>query len=205
MHTQRRLARFAVLALAVVLIAVGCGDAGDTDTTAPDDAGSDGGGVATDETTAPGDAGDTGAPTGSGDGGATMSVGIESFDFDEELVCVAIGGAVSGTFRNEEGVEVSIDVPPEDWESDTTSDWEPPSLTLRDERDEINWRIFESAADLAETYPEAAGAEITNFSVDGSHATGNGMAIDTFAITRAAAEGAEAPQLVPVTFGFECG
>ncbi|MEQ8840395.1 MAG: hypothetical protein RIB98_05410 [Acidimicrobiales bacterium] len=192
------------LALVLALTVAACGDDGDT-TTASDDGTTV---PAGDDSTGGGDGADGGddssEPT-TGTGSATLTIaGREQFNFEEELVCIALGGAVSGTFRNDEGVEVSIDVPPEDWETSTTGDWEAPSLTLRDERDEMNWRIFEAGPEIATTYPGAEGAVITNFSVDGSHATGNGMAIDTFAFSRATADGGEAPQPVPVTFGFEC-
>lgn len=201
-NPEPRPSRFVVLLLAIVLIAAACGDDDSGGTTPVGDDGSQPAGDGGGETPADGTAAPD--PSGSGSGSATLTIGIEQFDFDQELVCIALGGAVSGTFGNDEGVEVTIDVPPEDWETSTTGDWEAPSLTLRDERDEMNWRIFEAGPELATIYGDTAeGAVITNFSVDGSHATGNGMAIDTFAITRANA-GGEAPSPVPVTFGFEC-
>lgn len=187
---ELRRPRLVVLLLAIVVIGAACGDDGSGGATAVD--------TDTDTGSEPSE------PGGSGSGSATLTIGIEQFDFDQEMICIALGGAVSGTFRNDEGVEVNIDVPPEDWETSTTGDWEAPSLTLRDERDEMNWRIFEAGPEIATTYGDTAeGAVITDFSVDGSHATGNGMAIDTFAVTRANA-GGEAPSPVPVTFGFEC-
>lgn len=196
--TEPRPSRFVVLLLAIVMIAAACGDDDPGGATPVGDDGSQPAGDDDgDEPPEP--------PSGSGDGGATVTIGIEQFDFEQEIVCIALGGAVSGSFSNGEGVEISIDVPPEDWETSTTGDWDPPSLTLRDERDEMNWRIFEAGPELATTYgADAEDAVITNFSVDGSRATGNGMAIDTFAFTRSGVDGAEAPQPVPVTFGFEC-
>ena len=203
--TEPRRSCLVALLLTIVVLAAACGDDGDSgaatpsgaDVTTPSD--DDGGASSGGGETAP-------DPGGSGDGGALVTlVTGEEFEFDQELVCIGLGGALSGTFRNAEGVEVSIDVPPEDWETSTTGDWDPPSLTLRDERDELNWRIFEAGPDVATTYgPAAEGAVITDFSVEGSRATGNGMAVDTFAISRAGADGSEPPSLVPIIFSFEC-
>lgn len=187
-RSRRPVLQNLVVATAIALVGASCGDDGGAiDTGAPGS-----------ETSAPNPAGD--------DGSATVSIGIESFDFDQELVCIALGGAVSGSFRNDEGLEVSIDVPPEDWETSTTGDWNPPSLTLRDERDELNWRIFEANVELGELHPgtRAGEAVITDFAVDGAHSTGNGMAIDTWAIALASAEGNAVPEPVPLTFGFDC-
>ena len=203
-HTSRRPV---VCLLAFGLLAASCGD--DTDSTEPiggtADAAAGDDAPAADDGNAPSETGDDTADGGTGTAVVTLATG-EAFEFDQELVCIALGGAVSGSFRNDEGVEVSIDVPPEDWETSTTGDWEGPSLTLRDERDEMNWRIFEAGPSLAGLYlsTEVDKARITAFSVDGAHATGNGFVIDTFGVTRAGAEGSEPPTAVPVTFGFEC-
>lgn len=193
--SESRPSRLVALLLATVMIAAACGDDGESGETGPVDTGA---------TTPAGDGTAAPAASGSGDGGATVTFGTgEEFEFDQELVCIGLGGALSGTFRNDEGVEVSIDVPPEDWETSTTGDWEAPSLTLRDERDEMNWRIFEAGPEVAAVYAGAENALITDFSVDGSRASGGGMAIDTFAIALANA-GGESPQPVPIVFSFEC-
>ena len=195
--------RFLVAALAAFVFAAGCGDDGDA---AGDDAPAidDGGG---DDAASDADGGQSdGTSSSDGAGTATATIGGEQFDFDQELVCIALGGAVSGSFSDGEGVELSIDVPPEDWETSTTGDWEAPTLTLRDERDEENWRIFESGPSLEGLFPgtRVDEARITDFSVDGDHATGNGLVIDTWGITLAGVEGTPVPEPVPVTFGFEC-
>lgn len=208
------LLRAIALAAVLVLVAAACGDDGDAT-----DAGSSGDATGTDTGSSDGgDADGSGDPdpadSSDGDGGPSLDAGTasvtlgtgEQFDFDQELICIGMGGAMSGTFLNSEGVEVSIDVPPEDWETSATGDWDPPSLTLRDERDPQDWRIFEAGPDLAATYADAGGdrAVITDWSTDGGRVTGNGFALDTYGVLQAGTEGTELPQPVPVFFAFEC-
>ncbi|MDW3219115.1 MAG: hypothetical protein R8F63_10945 [Acidimicrobiales bacterium] len=201
--TRRLLALF----LGLMLVLAACGDDGDDGRTADpaddpepvetDDSGDDG----TD------DGADDGPSAPSGDAGALVTIFPvgEELTFPQELVCVALQGALSATFTDGAGLEMSIDLPVEDWESSTTVDWAPPSMTVRDERDELNWRIFESGPDIGLAADvDASTAVINDFSIDGRRATGSGQMIDTFAVTTAAAGGTEMPTPVPFAFAVEC-
>lgn len=199
--SKRFLCAVVLLGLGFVLAA--CGD--------DDDAGGSAGPADGQSDAGPTDDGDVATDDGpsapSGDAGALVTIFPvgEELTFPQELVCVAIQGALSATFTDGAGLEMSIDLPVEDWESSTTVDWPPPSLTVRDERDELNWRIFESGPDIGLAADvDASTAVINDFSIDGMRATGSGQMIDTFAVTAAAAGGTEMPTPVPFAFTVEC-
>ncbi|MEM7140963.1 MAG: hypothetical protein AAF548_08005 [Actinomycetota bacterium] len=207
--STRRL--LAAVLLGVVLALAACGDDADGDADAGSaeapDVQSDPEPSAEADTSDPGGDGGDEPATSSGDAGALVTilpVG-EELAFPEELVCVAIQGALSATFTDGAGLEMSIDLPVEDWESSTTVDWSPPSLSVRDERDELNLRTFESGPDIG----LAAGVDtsdvlITDFTIEGTRATGGGRMIDTFAVTAANAGGTELPTSVAFAFAVEC-
>lgn len=138
---------------------------------------------------------------------AIVTIGDEEFSSDQVVVCISLGGSVGGTFKSEAGdVEISIDVPPEDWE--TSSDgWQAPSVRVRDERDPQNERGWEAGGETVSAFtgvPEG-GSQVDSFSVDGSSASGTATFIDLNAVLIATAGGTDPPQPVTGTFEISCG
>lgn len=121
--------------------------------------------------------------------GATATIGGETYDATQEVVCVMMGGALSAQFTNDDGtVTISVDVPPLDWESDTQSDWSPPSVRVDDERDEMAYRQWESGSDTLEMMEGAPAAAVSSFDVDGNRASGEASFVDIFEVMTGAAE-----------------
>ena len=177
--TSTRSLLSAIAVVATVSFLAACGDddtAGDDAVTTDDDssteeaAGADDGGGDTD------DGDDGGADDGSGGAvGATVTVGDTTYTATEELVCVQLGGALAAQFVDRDaGIDISIDLPPEDWESDTSEDWDPPAVRV-DVGDEAQ---FESGNQLGIVgMPETA---VSSFTVDGRTGSGEAEFVDMF-------------------------
>jgi hypothetical protein len=138
---------------------------------------------------------------------AVVTIGEEQFSSDQSVVCISLGGAVGGTFFNDAGdIEITIDVPPEDWQS-SPDDWQPPSVQVDDARDPQNerqWEAREQNATELTFVPEGA-SQVDSFSVSGSSASGSATFIDVDAAFVALAEGTDPPEPVTGTFEISCG
>lgn len=165
----------------------------DTDAAADDDAADTGGATddaADDDATDSETAND--AEPAAGPAGATATIGGETYEATREVVCITMGGALSAQFTNDDGtVTISVDVPPLDWESDTQSDWSPPSVRVDDERDEAAYRQWESGGEVVAGMEGAPEASVTSFDVDGNRASGQGTFVDVFELMTGSAEAAD--------------
>ncbi len=205
--------------LTMVFVA-GCGDDGDdndaVDTAGEADASADSGSTDDAETgeTATGDSGsdsgddDTGG-TDDGDdsraaappeAGAVVVVNGEEFTFDQEIVCVDMGGALGASFASS-AAEIAFDVslPPEDWESRVDEGWDPPSVRLDDDRLDmpVSWRAGDDVVDSMSGIP--AEVVVTSFSVDGSSGDGTATVVDVNTV------GVTDPVVSELAFEFSCG
>lgn len=153
-----------------------CGDDDDTTSSADSSA-------ATDSDDAPDDGADddgSGGDDGGGGGGpvgATVTVDGTTYTATEEIVCVTLGDGLSAQFLDRDtGIDIDIDLPPEDWETDTSEDWDPPSVRV-DVGDDAQ---FESGrSDVIVGMPETA---VASYSIDGNHASGEGDFVDMFSL-----------------------
>jgi hypothetical protein len=197
------LRRFSTVAIALLLVTgvTACGgddsgddassDAGSTegasDTTADDDTSDD----EMDDESSDDDSGSSGGAV-----GATVTIGDETFEAANELVCIGMGGALSANFQDDSGdVTVYIDLPPPDWETDTQSDWPPPSVRVDDDReDPISQWV--SGDDTLANAPETS---VDDYQIDGKQATGSGTFVDIYPIL----SGGDG-EVVDGTFQFSC-
>ena len=194
--TRSLLSAIAVAATLSFLAACGGDDdtAGDDAVTADDDssteeaAGADDGGG--DTGGSDGDGGDAGGSGGAV--GATVTVGDTTYTATEELVCVQLGGALAAQFVDRDaGIDISIDLPPEDWESDTSEDWDPPAVRV-DVGDEAQ---FESGNQLGIVgMPETA---VSTYTIDGRTGSGEAEFVDMF-------QAPDAAEVVAGSFELTC-
>lgn len=194
-----------VTTLAVGLVVLpACGD--------DSDSGDDGGGDAQQPVeTAIVDSDGGGAAEGSGDASAVVTVGDEEFVAEESDSCISAGGAIQGMFTAADGdIEMEIELPPEDWETDTQSEWSPPKIVVVDERGDarLAWQTgtaqFTPGSEVAdEDY--AGVAVVESYSVDGSSASGTATFIDDQGLVQARADGTPIPEPVGGSFEVSCG
>lgn len=174
--TRRRRILFVLGAIVLSLTAVACGD----DDTADDAEGAAdaSGAESTDADTA--DEADTGAETEGEDSeggavGASVTIDGQTYTATEQRVCVRLGGGLSAQFLDSDAdISIDIDLPPEDWETDTTEDWDPPAVRV-DVGDEA--QLQSGRSDIVVGMPETA---VTSYSIDGVHASGDGDFVDVF-------------------------
>lgn len=212
--------RTAIAATVVLtLTAAACGDDDEAaDTTSADQAST------TDGTTAPGsdetDTGDTDdtdtgsddtdtGDTGTGDAGAdaptagtaVVTVDGETYTLDQEIVCIALGGAVGASFTTAAGdVSFDVDLPPPDWESrPAEEEWSAPSVRLDDDRADafLSWRAGGEVVDALPDVP--AEVEVTSYTIDGASGTGTATVVEINRI------GIEDPVVAEMEFEFGCG
>lgn len=184
-----------------------------------DDTGSDDDGSADETTTTTAASGDdtattegTEPPSGeSGESRATVTIGDETYEADLSgslTVCISMGGAIgaSGPIVGVDGSNLSIDIPPEDYET-SGDDWDPPSIRVDLGEDAegvpIDWR---AGGDIVMGYPELEGkSQVDSFSVDGSSASGTATFIDFFQFQLFQTGQVDEPQPVTGSFSVECG
>lgn len=192
--TRSLLSAIAVAATLSFLAACGDDDtAGDDAVTADDDssteeaAGADDGGGGADGGDDSGDDGGSGGAV-----GATVTVGETTYTATEELVCVQLGGALSAQFHDADGeIQIHVDLPPEGWESDTSEDWDPPSVRV-DVGDEAQ---FESGNQLGIVgMPETA---VGSYTIDGRTGSGEAEFVDMF-------QAPDAAEVVAGSFELTC-
>lgn len=189
---------WSALAVVALLLAAGCG--GDDDADGGADQPGEGGTETGDE-----EPGTDAAAT--GPAGAVVIIDGERYEANQELVCISLGGALSAQFQSGDGVTIGVDLPPEDWETSTTGDWDAPSLRVDDERDENMMRQYESGPDLGAgaDEPAYAGVVVDSFRVDGRTASGSATVVDVFGVLLARGSGGPLPDPLPATFELTCG
>ena len=150
-------------------------------------------------------------PVGSNGGAntAVVTIGDQRYDFSMSgglgRQCLKLFGFVGGAGSAADGsdIQLSIEVPPEDWES-RRDDYGPPQIRVDDEVNNRDWRaggdIVEQDARLSE-----ADSRVTDFTNNGTSASGTAMFIDYTAFNVALASGRDAPEPVPGTFEIDCG
>lgn len=173
-----------LFALALVAAACGDDDLGSTgDTVAPrvttaSATSSDGTSApANDAVDAPNDSGATsgGIPTGT----AIVEIGEYRYEFDLNIVCLTMFGAVGaeGSATDGSDVTISADFPPQDWEANPAEEWSPPSINVDDGPNNISWLAGGEVAD--QMYPGLTGVAFTS---DGSRVFGTAVFINTYVI-----------------------
>lgn len=154
------------------------------------------------------------ADDGDDNGGAAVArvtIGDESWEFDLEhqfSTCISLGGAIGAVGPAADGTEVTVDInlPPEDWESDSSDDgWAPPSVRLDDDVNDRQWRAGgDIITDMLAGRDGIEGAsQVDSFSSDGGSGSGTATFIDMRAVTFAA--GDALPESVQGTFEVSCG
>lgn len=182
---------FALGAAALALTVIGCGD-GDGDGGAEEAADGDVAGAADGEGDASSDEASADGATDGASVGASVTIGGQTYTALEELVCVRLGGALSAQFADRDaGITIDVDLPPEDWETDTGEDWDPPSVRV-DVGDEAQLQAGNS--DIVVGMPETA---VTAYTIDGTHASGQGDFVDVF-------QAPDAAQVVAGSFDVTC-
>jgi hypothetical protein len=209
--------------LSVTLVLAGCGGSDDeasvaaTDDTAQSDAPTD---DAVDEPAVEESSGDdtsedTAEPAPAASGGEQMlvvTIGDTTYEADlsaDLTVCISMGGAVgaTGPIPGVDGGNVSIDIPPEDYETSTDDGWEPPSVRVDLGEDENGVPVdFRAGGEVVATFPDLAGmSQVDSFSVDGTSASGTATFIDFFQVQLAQGGSVDQPQSVQGTFAVSCG
>jgi hypothetical protein len=192
--------RIGIIAIGTVLVVAACSSGGGSVPTSPS-GGTNGPDAATPETASgPPDAGPGGASLNPEElvdqfrdegSSAVVVVGDQRFEFDG-LYCVNIGGAMAALSV---GVipSVDIEVPPEDWATSTTQDWDPPSISI--DIDEPDMQLV-AGGDFLSSLPkfQPGMSQVDDFSTDGYHATGTATFVDIADFTA---------DLVPVAGTFE--
>ncbi|MEM9464610.1 MAG: hypothetical protein AAGA90_04525 [Actinomycetota bacterium] len=218
--TMRLIAALSIAAL----VAAGCGggddDAPESGSDAPttdggdDTAATDDGGDGTGDGTAD-DGGstddsdgddDTSAPAveGVAAGTATVTIGDVTYVADQQAVCVQIGEAIGGSWSNGEDISISIDLPPQDWE--TSSDgWTAPTVRVDDDSDATTPKQFQANPEMASMLSiDEDASTVTSWAVDGASASGTGVFVEFFGSMAAISLGEDAPAPVEGTFSLTC-
>lgn len=214
---------FATLTIAA-MFAAGCGGGDDdassdegteadgVEETTAEDGGSDD--AASDDADDGGSDGDDGSDDGGDDapvdapaaGSATVTIGDTTYVADQQVVCVQIGGALGGSWNDATGdIAISIDLPPADWE-DNPDDWSPPSVRIDDDSDPAGPLQFQANAEMATmlNLENADASTVTNYSVDGSSASGTGTFVEFFGSMAAIGLGEDPPAPVEGSFSLTC-
>jgi len=173
--SSRSVRRLAVIAVAAAALFAACGD---DDTTGEPATGAP---ATTSGESAPAtDAVDptTTAPAPSGRAGAAVAIGGEEYALEQQVVCVAMGGAIGAQFRNADGtLTFHVDLPPPGWES-SGDGWEPPSVRFDDEREDAYLQWEAGGEVLAGMTGVPDGVAVTEYSIDGRAASGSATVVD---------------------------
>lgn len=192
MSRQHRLLPLLFAALLVVAVTA-CGSDGGEDTSSPD-------GTTSSDTAATGDgsADDSG---GGGPAGAVVVIGDETYEATNEVTCITMGGALGSQFMtDDETVTINIDVPPEGWESDTTNDWDPPSIRVDDDRVESDSHQWVAGSEELEMNGGGSFSSVDTFSLGDGTVSGEATFIDNFDLTNNVE-----PTPITGTFELTCG
>jgi hypothetical protein len=128
-------------------------------------------------------------------GTGTVEIGDVKYEFDLNILCLSMFGAmgVAGVATDGSAVDVSADFPPPGWE-DSDEGWEPPLVDIDDEERDISW---EAGSIVAEFYDGEGVGEITSFSADGRVAVGEANFVNTYS-------GFDNPTVESGRFEFVC-
>lgn len=211
MHRFNRLAYQAsllALILATAMLFAACSDDDDdgddaiVPTTAADDSGDGNGDDGNDDNGDDGGEADSPSGDGPGEERAIVTIGDETFEFELSTVCLTMGGAIAGSGRNADGdVDVSIDIPPEDWETSSDDGWEPPSIRVDDDRDPQDERSWRAGGEVVAGMQGIEGrSQVDSFSTDGSRSTGTA----TFTDINQFMVDPDATEPVTGTFDIQC-
>lgn len=137
--------------------------------------------------------------------GAVLVIGDERFEFPERNSCISNPFGMNANFSNGPDVRLEVELPPHDWETDTTSTWSPPEIGLTDRSGEGR-RSYRASVGIGERHPgtDADQAVIAEYQLGDGWATGSGHVIDGQALVDAEADGTEPPPLLPLTFEIVC-
>jgi len=189
--------RFYAFVFAISLLAAACGGSGDdsagattsasanTTTTAAmeDKTGSEDSDAAATETTttiavnALGDGDENTTFYGNPPGTGTVEVGDTKYEFDLNILCLSMAGAMGVAGQSADGSSVSVDAdfPPEGWETDG-EDWDPPSIAIDDDEMDARWV---AGGDVGSMYPEGSSV-VSSFSSDGRLAVGEASFVNVY-------------------------
>lgn len=112
-------------------------------------------------------------------GTATVEIGEIRYDFDLDILCLSMFGAmgVAGGATDGSAVTVDADFPPAGWET-SNEEWDPPSISIDDDVRDIGWQAGGVATDM---YP-AGSSQIDSFTADGQLAAGEATFVNTYTI-----------------------
>lgn len=136
-----------------------------------------------------------------GPAGATVVIGDETYEATNELVCITMGGALGAQFMtDDETVTIDIDVPPEGWESDSASDWDPPSIRVDDDRVEADSHQWVAGKTELEMNGGGSFSSVDTYSLGDGTVSGEATFIDNFDLTNNVE-----PTPTTGTFELTCG
>lgn len=190
-----RLGTFVACATAVVAL-VSCGG-----TTEPGEPG--------DATPTQGDTGNGGGTTTLDPDTAVVTVGEKTYEFTMTSAfgdtCLTSFGFVGGGGTAIDGSDVSleVDIPPEGYETDERTDWDPPALRISDGVANEDWRAGDEIIVNDSRIP-AGSSQVDSFTNDGNVAKGTATFIDYSAFLTSFGSSGVVPDSVQGTFEVYC-
>lgn len=169
----------AVPALLAAAFAFACG--GDDDSNGQR---SDGGNGSAPTQAASGGNGAAGGGSGNIEGNtAVVTVAGERYEFTLQN-CIQLGGALGAAGRATSGdsITVRIDLPPKGWET-SRDDWEPPSVTVRDNVKDVDWLAGGEVIDQIATVGEGQ-SQVDSYTIEGKKGSGTATFVDLYAVMR---------------------
>lgn len=201
--TFKNLALGALLSAALVFAACGGDDDdaavpgdGNGDDTTPTEAPSNGDNGNGDDN---GDDNGNGGPTGGvEENRAIVTIGDRSYEFDLSVQCLSLFGnmAAAGSAVDGSDVNLTLGLPPEDWETDTDNEWDPPYVRVSDDENDLDWR---AGGDVVVDMVDEGTSQVDSFTHDGQRASGSATFIDLYAVLRG-----ESPEPIQGSFEFAC-
>ena len=171
----------------------GNGNGGTTPTEAPSNGGDDNGS----------DNGNGGSSGGVEENRAVVVIGARTYEFDLSVQCLSLFGNMAAAGRAVDGSDVSLTLglPPEDWETDTDNEWDPPYVRVSDDENDLNWRAGDDvvAMMIVDGTMDEGSSQVDSFTHDGKRASGTATFIELYAFLRQ-----ENPDPVQGTFEFDC-
>ena len=195
LHSQRATVVLFVASLALVLSS--CGSSSGEDSSPEADSSAAG------ETTAA-PAGETTTTEGdappAGPVGAQVTVGDETFEATNVGSCLGVGDTFSAQFFNDdESVTISLELPPEGWESQPEGINNPPSIQVFDSQGDVQVSWLSGEAEFGNS---EAVSEVGTYSFDVEAGTAQGDA--TFVDQNLVDEG-ETADVLEGSFSITCG
>lgn len=128
-------------------------------------------------------------------GTATVEIGDITYEFDLNVTCLTMGGAVSaaGVAADGSDVQVNAGFPPEGWET-SNEDWPPPSVTIDDGPRDVRWV---AGGDVATAFPDGT-SQVDSFTSDGNVVVGEATLFSAYTFAE------ESPTVATGRFEFHC-